>query len=69
MSIVNLFKESRARHYRWLGQRERAMISGMMQAHILYLSRIEIPAPVGNFGLKTLPQIFVFDWSKSPPYP
>ena len=23
-----------------------------MQAHILYLSRIEIPSPVGNFELK-----------------
>ena len=45
MSIVNLFKERRARHYRG---------PGMMQAHILYLIRIEIPALVGNFELKTL---------------
>jgi len=60
MSIVNLFKESRARRPLLLTGAARAMISGMMQAHILYLSRIEIPAPVGNFGLKTLPQIFVF---------
>ena len=31
------------------------MIPVMMQAHILYLIRIEIPALVGNFELKTLP--------------
>ena len=50
MSIVNLFKEKRAP---WTGAAP-AMIPGMMQAHILYLIRIEIPALVGNFELKTL---------------
>ena len=44
-----------------------------MQAHILYLSRIEIPSLVGNFELKSYPKswevwppIFVFDQSPHP---
>ena len=51
-----------------------------MQAHILYLSRIEIPSLVGNFELKVgnfelksypkswevWPPIFVFDQSPHP---
>ena len=60
MSIVNLFKESRARLYRGPEQRG-LLIPGIIQAHILYLSRIEISALVGNLDSKRYPEVGNFE--------